>query len=108
MFVVGTTSVACTATDVSGNSATASFSVTVENTFDNLCRVTGLEVSNGGVAHSLCVKLEGARDAAASGDSVSADGKLGAYVNEVEAQSGKALTDQQALDLEGLAQLLML
>ena len=107
MFVVGTTSVACTATDVSGNSATANFSVTVQNTFDSLCRVTGLEVSNGGVAHSLCVKLEGARDAAASGDSVSADGKLGAYVNEVEAQSGKALTDQQALHLEGLAQLLM-
>ena len=107
MFIVGTTSVACTATDVSGNSATATFSVTVQNTFDSLCRVSSLEVTNGGVAHSLCVKLEGAADAVSAGDLTSADGKVGAYVNEVDAQSGKSVTDQQAQDLEGLAQLLM-
>jgi len=106
-FVVGDTTVTCTATDVSGNSATAGFRVTVQNTFDSLCRVTRLEVTNGGVAHSLCVKLEGAADAVASGDTAAATGKLGAYVNEVEAQSGKSLTDQEAQDLEGLGQLLM-
>ena len=102
-----TATVTCTATDVSGNSATAGFRVTVQNTFDSLCRVTRLEVTNGGVAHSLCVKLEGAADAVASGDTAAATGKLGAYVNEVEAQSGKSLTDQEAQDLEGLGQLLM-
>ena len=106
-FAVGDTTVTCTATDVSGNSATAGFRVTVQNTFDSLCRVTRLEVTNGGVAHSLCVKLEGAADAVASGDTAAATGKLGAYVNEVEAQSGKSLTDQEAQDLEGLGQLLM-
>ena len=104
---MGDTTVTCTATDVSGNSATAGFRVTVQNTFDSLCRVTRLEVTNGGVAHSLCVKLEGAADAVASGDTAAATGKLGAYVNEVEAQSGKSLTDQEAQDLEGLGQLLM-
>jgi len=107
MFVVGNTAVICTATDVSGNSASASFNVTVQNTFDSLCRVTRLEVTNGGVAHSLCVKLEGAADAVAAGDLTSADGKVGAYVNEVDGQSGKSITDQQAQDLEGLAHLLM-
>src|SRR5207248_804218 len=106
-FAVGDTTVTCTATDVSGNSATAGFRVSVQNTFDSLCRVTRLEVTNGVVAHSLCVKLEGAADAVASGDTAAATGKLGAYVNEVEAQSGKSLTDQEAQDLEGLGQLLM-
>ncbi|TMC54835.1 MAG: HYR domain-containing protein [Chloroflexi bacterium] len=107
MFAVGTTAVVCTATDVSGNSATASFNVTAQNTFDSLCRVTQAEASNEGVAHSLCVKLQGAADAVAAGDPAAADGKLGAYINEVEAQSDKSLTSQQAQDLAGLAQLLM-
>ncbi len=69
--------------------------------------MTRLEVTNGGVAHSLCVKLEGAADAVSAGDVTFADGKVGAYINEVDAQSGKSMTDQQAQDLEGLAQLLM-
>ena len=107
MFAVGMTSVTCTATDVSGNAATASFKVTVQNTLDSLCRVTTLEVGKVGVAHSLCEKLQGAADAVAAGDSVAADGNVGAYINEVDAQSDKSLTTQQAQDLEGLAQLLM-
>jgi hypothetical protein len=93
MFTVGTTVVTCTATDMSGNVATATFNVTAQNTPESLCRVTELDVTKEGVAHSLCVKLE--------------QGDFGAYINEVEAQGGKSLTDQQALDLEGLAQLLM-
>jgi hypothetical protein len=107
LFAVGTTTVTCTATDVSGNSATAAFHVTVQNTFDSLCRVTGLEVSKEGIAHSLCKKLQNAADAVAAGDLNAADGILGAYINELDAQSGKALSDQQAQDLEGLARLLM-
>ena len=106
-FAVGTTTVVCTATDVSGNSATATFKVTAQNTFDSLCRVTRAEASDEGVAHSLCVKLQGAADAVAAGDSAAADGKVGAYINEVEAQGDKSLTSQQAQDLAGLAQLLM-
>jgi hypothetical protein len=106
-FVVGTTTVTCTATDVSGNTATATFNVTVQNTFDSLCRVTKLAVAKQGIAHSLCVKLEGAAASAARGDVSAMNGKLNAYVNELEAQSGKALTAQQASDLEGLARLLM-
>jgi hypothetical protein len=93
MFAVGTTVVTCTATDASGNVATATFNVTAQNTPDSLCRVTQLEVTKLGVAHSLCVKLQ--------------HGAFDAFINEVEAQSGKALTDQQAQDLEGLAGLLI-
>jgi hypothetical protein len=93
MFSVGATVVTCTATDVSGNVATAIFNVAVQNTPDSLCRVTKLDVAEPGVAHSLCAKLQ--------------HGDFGPYINEVEAQSGKSITEQQALDLEGLAQLLM-
>ena len=69
--------------------------------------MTKADVTKEGIAHSLCVKLEGAADAFAQGDSAAVDGKLGAYVNEVDAQNGNALTAQQAQDLEGLAALLM-
>lgn len=93
MFSVGTTVVVCTATDASGNVATATFNVTAQNTPESLCRVTQLDVTKEGVAHSLCEKLQ--------------HEDFGAYINEVEAQSGKSMTDQQATDLEGLAQLLM-
>ena len=107
MFTVGPNAVTCTATDSSGNSSTATFNVVVQNTFDSLCGVTKADVTKEGIAHSLCVKLEGAADAFAQGDSAAVDGKLGAYVNEVDAQNGNALTAQQAQDLEGLAALLM-
>ena len=73
----------------------------------HLSRVARIDVAKEGIAHSLCVKLQGAADAMETGDSAAVDGKLGAFGNEVDAQSGKALTAQQAQDLEGLAALLM-
>jgi hypothetical protein len=106
-FVVGVTTVMCTAVDASGNAATVTFSVTVQNTFDSLCHVTRLEIGKEGIAHSLCVKLEGAADAALRGDTAAVDGKLNAYINEVDAHSGDVLTPQQAADLESLVRLLM-
>ncbi len=62
---------------------TATVSVTV--TAASLCGLTTAYVTKDGVAHSLCVKLE--------------HGSYGAYANEVAAQSGKALTAEQAATL---------
>lgn len=107
VFAIGTTTVVCTATDASSNSATQTFTVLVINTFDSLCRVTVAEETNPAIAHSLCVKLEGASDAAARSDMNAADGMLNAFVNEVNAQTGNTIGASDASGLQGLAQLLM-
>jgi hypothetical protein len=105
-FAIGTTKVVCTATDGSGNTALASFTVTVENTFASLCRVTRLTERNPGIANSLCVKLEAASDAVDRGSQNAAAAELGAYEHEVAAQSGVSFDANAAGALLGLADLL--
>jgi hypothetical protein len=59
-----------------------------------------------GIANSLDAKLENAQAALAaaqSGNSSSACGMLGAFINEVQAQSGHAITTEQAAQLINLA-----
>jgi len=59
-----------------------------------------------GIANSLDAKLENAQAALAaahSGDSSSACGMLSAFIHEVQAQSGKAITTQEATQLINLA-----
>jgi hypothetical protein len=61
-----------------------------------------------GIANSLDAKLSNAQKAfekAGPGDTASACGMLGAFINEVQAQSGKALTVAQATTLIGRASL---
>lgn len=60
-----------------------------------------------GIANSLDVKLQNALealDAANAGDSPSACNRMMAFLNEVGAQAGKALTEAQAAQLMSLAQ----
>ena len=67
--------------------------------------VAALNLSHG-IANSLDAKLENANAAllaARSGDASSACGILGAFISEVQAQSGKALTSQEATQLINLA-----
>ncbi len=52
-----------------------------------------------GLKNSLVVKLEGAQEAIESEQQDVAINKLNAFINEVEAQSGKKLTEQQASSL---------
>jgi len=95
-FALGTNTLTFTATDNAGNvtTTTTSFSVTV--TYDSLANLTNRFVTNHGIANSLCAKLA----AAAKGS----PGSLGAYKNELSAQSGKkALTESQASILSSLA-----
>ena len=84
------------AVDASGNSATASFTVTVS--VDDLVALVNAWVTGpgaNGVKNSLVVKL-----------TRPGGPQVGAFVNEVEAQSGKRLTAEQAAILIMLAEAL--
>lgn len=70
------------ATDNAGNTASAATRIAVVVNSDGLCRLTRQIVSNAGIANSLCVKLD--------------HGAIGAYQNELRAQSGKALSRPDA------------
>ena len=54
----------------------------------------------------MCVKLSAAEAAEACGDHQEKSGSLGAYINQVAAQSGKALTRSRATTLTTLARTL--
>jgi hypothetical protein len=78
--------------------------VTAQATFtaDGLCSLVRQYTSQHGIANSLCVKLDNASDAKARGDVNAEAGLLGAFANEVSAQTGKAFTAEQAQTLIGL------
>lgn len=86
---LGPNTYSATAVDNAGNSASATISFTVSATVASLCELTEQYVDHHGVAHSLCVKLE--------------HGSIEAYVNEVNAQRGKRLTNAEADQLILLA-----
>lgn len=102
-FNLGENTFSASATDLADNtgSATASFNVVV--THGSLCNLTQQFVTKKGVAQSLCAKLDAAAAAAGRGNDKAAANIMGAYVNEVSAQSGKALTHEQAAILTQLA-----
>jgi minor extracellular serine protease Vpr len=99
---LGTTAVSATATDVADNSTTATATVTVKATFDSLATLT-VRFSNGTPGNSLVAQLNAAKDAAARGKANACNAALRAYQNELAAQSGKALTAEQAATLSKLA-----
>lgn len=76
-------------------------------TFEGVCAVTRELVSKAGVASSLCAKLDAAQAAADRGDANAKAGVLGAYIDEVTAQTGKSITAADAALLIGLARELL-
>lgn len=101
-FPVGTIAVTCNATDASGNSATASFSVTVFGATEQIADLIDLVNSfnlRQGIENSLDAKLRNLLSAAGAGNVTTACNLLGAFINEVQAQSGKAITTVQANQL---------
>ena len=104
-FPVGTTVVSCIATDSSGNSAMASFDVIVKGATDQFVDLIAMVKSfniKQGIENSLDAKLQNALDAlkaASAGNMSTACSKLDAFINEVLAQSGKALSTAQANQL---------
>jgi alpha-tubulin suppressor-like RCC1 family protein len=97
-FSIGTTVVACAASDTNGNSATAGFSVHVRGAAEQLStlhdRVVGL-----GPGTSLHDKIAVAQTALAAHDITGACAILDAFINEVKAQSGKKVPSDTAAGL---------
>lgn len=102
-FGLGSHTYSASATDRAGNtgSGSASFTVTVDAT--SLCGLAQQFSTNADIAGSLCAKLAAAAAAGARGQAKAKANILGAFDNEVSAQSGKALTAGQATLLTQLA-----
>jgi len=102
-FNLGTNTGSASATDKAGNTGSGSTAFTVSVTFDSLCTLSTNFSKNPGVTSGLCDKLASAKAAAVSGDTRSKNNILNAYRNQLSAQSGKALTEQQAAILANLS-----
>jgi hypothetical protein len=100
---LGTNTVHATATDVAGNSTTATATFTVGVTSDSLCALAKQVVTNAGVAGALCQKLANARDAQLRGDQVAASNIIAAFTLQVDAQTGKMIPATAAELLKRLA-----
>ena len=93
-FDIGDTTVECTATDASQNTATATFVVHVRGAGEQATNLAdALQTLPYGLATSLAAKL--------NGPTVE---QLRAFVHEVDAQAGKALADEQAAALREAAE----
>ncbi|MFD0694327.1 OmpL47-type beta-barrel domain-containing protein [Paenibacillus sp. GCM10027628] len=101
----GVHTVTATAEDAAGHRQTVNFSFTVSATFESISTLTGSFVAetgvNGadGIANALQKKLDNAKAKALEGKGAVARNQLDAYINQVSAQSGKALTKEQAATL---------
>ena len=108
-FPIGTTQVTCTATDSYENVNTCVFNVIVRGPVDQIASLISLVQTfnySQGIQNSLDVKLQNA-DAALismkSGYLTSACNALGAFINEVQAQSGNKISAGQAAQLTSAA-----
>ncbi|MHB1241869.1 MAG: ExeM/NucH family extracellular endonuclease [Gaiellaceae bacterium] len=77
--------------------------VQLDVSYANLCALTRSYVDKEGVANALCAKLEAAEAAAARGNENAKNGSLGAYANQLAAQSGKSIPADAAAWLAALA-----
>lgn len=109
-FVFDTTTVTCSATDSHGNTGTASFHVTVLTPLQSIQSLMALKDSfnlDKGMSTSLGAKLNAAYQSLNSGNLSDAKSQLNAFINELDAQSGKKLTTAQANELKALAQIII-
>jgi uncharacterized delta-60 repeat protein len=102
VFAIGTTVVRCTATDSSGNVATATFTVHVKGTAEQLADVEA-QVRGVGPGTSLADKLRDAQLTLRNGDIRATCSILGAFGNQVDAQTGKTIPPGTAAALTSAA-----
>jgi hypothetical protein len=98
VFPIGTTTVNCTASDASGNTATGSFAVQVKGAPAQLADLA-VAVKGVGPGKSLERKVSVAQRLVASGEIRTACPALTGFESEVQAQSGKSIPDARATDL---------
>ena len=105
-FPIGTTTVTCTATDTSGNSASGSFDVRVLGAAEQLDDLIALvdDYGLGKLGSSLHDKLVTASRFLAAGKPRQAEDNVESFVAQVAAQRAKGLTDGQADALRDAAQ----
>jgi hypothetical protein len=83
----------------SSKSVTFSVTATVDSLVASVNRFAGEgKIVDNGVLKSLLQKLQGVQDALKKGNTTAAINKLEAFINEVQAQSGKKI-DAQVADL---------
>ncbi|HET9846985.1 MAG TPA: HYR domain-containing protein [Candidatus Dormibacteraeota bacterium] len=103
-FAIGTTTVVCSASDKSGNTATGSFNVHVKGAGEQLADLRAyVNQNNLGPGKSLTDKLDATIAAFNASDQTTACATLQAFINEVQAQSGKKLLSDQATYLTSAA-----
>src|SRR5262249_16853547 len=110
LFPIGDTTLGCTGVDLAGNTASAGFTVHVRGAAEQTNTLAELVIATEakqGVLGSLDAKLGAVQQALAApnaGNRADAVNKRGAFINDVTAQSGKALTPGQASQLITTAQ----
>lgn len=108
-FPIGDTVVSCTATDATGNSSTGTFTVHVKGSAEQVDDLLTLVDSFGlgKLGTSLHDKLVTVQRFLAAGKPRQAEDNLEAFINQVETQRGKGLSQEQADALESAAQRIM-
>jgi prepilin-type N-terminal cleavage/methylation domain-containing protein len=91
--------IAVTKNDLAGDPAFLFF-------YDSLRALCEFYSTKEGIAHALSAKLDAAEAAERRGEIEAKEGALGAFANQVRAQTGKALTPNQAVVLLTLARTL--
>lgn len=102
LFPIGTTSVQCSASDAAGNTATASFTVTVKGAAAQMTDLRGAVEDfdfQQGTETSLLAKLNAAFDSLAAGSTTAACGTLNAMINQIDAQTGTKISATAAATL---------
>jgi hypothetical protein len=94
-FRIGTTTVSCIATDSSGNSSRAGFSVHVKGAAEQLAELL-TAVAGAGPGTSLPTKVTQAETYLAGNDVADTCATLNAFLKQVAAQSGKSLETAEA------------
>lgn len=105
-FAIGMTTVTCTATDTDGDThspGTQTFQVTVKGAADQLSDLH-TAVHRVGPGTSLADKIASVQSYLAAGHASDACGTLGAFINQVKAQTGKSIPAVQAGGLIAAAQ----
>jgi hypothetical protein len=98
-LVPGPLTVRGTIRDKDGGATEYTATVNVAVTFDSLCELVKRYSTNADVASGLCSKLAAAADATARGNAAAVANQLNAFKNQVDAQTGKAFTADQAATL---------
>jgi len=96
LFLVGTTTVHCSVIDPGGNTDTDSFTVTVQGAVQQVSDLLTVVSTGAGPGSSLAAKVQAALNGLQNGNTALACSTLQAFINEVQAQSGKKLTTAQA------------